>query len=113
MGKNKGGKRVGKSQGDNGKSSHRQHARNGDALELTSEDDVKRRNEEVGYCQAVGEEGSGTSSTKSLAGIKLRMWDFQQCDPKRCSGARLARRGIFVSTVLTEFTFDKHSPSVD
>jgi pre-rRNA-processing protein TSR3 len=30
-----------------------------------------------------------------LKGIKLRMWDFQQCDPKRCSGARLAKRGIF------------------
>jgi pre-rRNA-processing protein TSR3 len=23
------------------------------------------------------------------------MWDFAQCDPKRCTGARLARRGVF------------------
>ena len=30
-----------------------------------------------------------------LKGLQLRMWDFAQCDPKRCTGARLARRGIF------------------
>jgi len=27
--------------------------------------------------------------------LRLRMWDFAQCDPKRCTGARLARKGIF------------------
>ncbi|KAL9191008.1 hypothetical protein ACHAXT_000714 [Thalassiosira profunda] len=30
-----------------------------------------------------------------LKGLRLRMWDFAQCDPKRCTGARLARRGVF------------------
>ena len=30
-----------------------------------------------------------------LKGLQLRMWDFAQCDPKRCTGARLARRGVF------------------
>lgn len=30
-----------------------------------------------------------------LNGLQLRMWDFAQCDPKRCTGARLARRGVF------------------
>ena len=35
------------------------------------------------------------SSDYSLKGLRLRMWEFIQCDPKRCRGARLARRGIF------------------
>ena len=30
-----------------------------------------------------------------LMGLRLCMWDFEQCDPKRCTGARLASRGIF------------------
>ena len=28
------------------------------------------------------------------------MWDFLQCDPKRCTGARLTRRGIFQAMSL-------------
>jgi pre-rRNA-processing protein TSR3 len=39
---------------------------------------------------------------KALSGLKLRMWDFSQCDPKRCTGARLARRGIFKSMPLKQ-----------
>lgn len=33
-------------------------------------------------------------------GLRLRMWDFAQCDPKRCTGARLARRGILQTSKL-------------
>ena len=36
-----------------------------------------------------------TETLNPLKGLRLRMWDFTQCDPKRCTGARLARRGIF------------------
>ena len=95
MGKNKGVKSGGRPLG--GKSSHRQHARNGTTLEVgEDEEDVRRRNEEVlGYCHIVGGDGAPPLPINPLSGIKLRMWDFQQCDPKRCSGARLAKRGIF------------------
>lgn len=34
------------------------------------------------------------SSTSALRGLKIRMWDFEHCDPKRCTGARLVRRGL-------------------
>lgn len=35
------------------------------------------------------------SGDNPLKGLQLRMWDFAQCDPKRCTGARLERRGVF------------------
>jgi len=94
MVKNRGNKRSGKPQRDQGKGSHRQHMRNGgEGQDGDGDDDVKRRNEDLGFCHPVGQDG--VAPKNALAGIKLRMWDFQQCDPKRCSGARLARRGIF------------------
>jgi hypothetical protein len=36
-----------------------------------------------------------TPDDNPLKGLQLRMWDFAQCDPKRCTGARLERRGVF------------------
>ena len=100
MGKGKGGKRY-QQQQKNGKS-HRRHARN--AIAFETDDDVRRRNNQqhsnddiendndnehdVVLCRLCGD-------TNPLKGLKLRMWDFNQCDPKRCSGARLARKGVF------------------
>lgn len=87
MGKQKGGgKRGGKQQWSNGKNSHRQHVRHG--VEAATDEDVQLRNNQE-YCQDCGD------NKNPLKGLKLRMWDFAQCDPKRCSGARLARRGVF------------------
>lgn len=51
--------------------------------------------EEDLYCQEI-------EKNNPLSGLKLRMWDFNQCDPKRCTGARLARRGIFQSMPLKQ-----------
>lgn len=56
-------------------------------------------------CMPVGSDYDGESGQKKpnpLKGLQLRMWDFQQCDPKRCSGARLARRGIFRAMPLKQ-----------
>ena len=35
-------------------------------------------------------------------GVSLRMWDFAQCDPKRCTGQRLAKRGLMSSMPLKQ-----------
>ena len=95
MGKNKGGGRSNQRSG--GKVSHKKHVRKG-VVEDCHDDDVKRRNEELSsnvICGEVGVDGSVVLPTNPLKGLRLRMWDFAQCDPKRCTGARLARRGIF------------------
>ncbi|GMH83981.1 hypothetical protein TrVE_jg10232 [Triparma verrucosa] len=39
---------------------------------------------------------------RSKIDIPLRMWDFLQCDPKRCTGQRLARRGLMQAMALKQ-----------
>lgn len=56
--------------------------------------DVEARNNEV-YC-------SLDIPTNPLSGLKLRLWDFAQCDPKRCTGARLVKRNMFQSMPLKQ-----------
>eukprot|EP00551_Chaetoceros_affinis_P010202 CAMPEP_0203675794 /NCGR_PEP_ID=MMETSP0090-20130426/22181_1 /ASSEMBLY_ACC=CAM_ASM_001088 /TAXON_ID=426623 /ORGANISM="Chaetoceros affinis, Strain CCMP159" /LENGTH=375 /DNA_ID=CAMNT_0050542123 /DNA_START=25 /DNA_END=1149 /DNA_ORIENTATION=+ len=46
--------------------------------------------------------GRTVGKDNGLQGLRLRMWDFNQCDPKRCTGARLARRGILKSMPLRQ-----------
>jgi pre-rRNA-processing protein TSR3 len=53
------------------------------------------------FCQDIGTVFDG-GKINPLKGLRLRMWDFSQCDPKRCTGARLARRGIFQSMPLKQ-----------
>lgn len=56
------------------------------------------------YCRPIGTDFPGDTAVRAdpLKGLMLRMWDFQQCDPKRCSGARLARRGVFKKMPLKQ-----------
>lgn len=75
-------------------STHRQHARDG--VLTNTEADIERRNQEMEgeLCQEV--------SKNPLEGLQLRLWDFAQCDPKRCTGARLVKRGLFKSMPLKQ-----------
>jgi len=103
----------------NGKGSHRRHVKNALALE-DGDADVRRRNEEQdegqgeapddnqqaagnddddddGCDQAAGAliNAIEVASADPLQGLSLRMWDFAQCNPKICTGARLAKFGVF------------------
>eukprot|EP00518_Triparma_eleuthera_P012355 CAMPEP_0182470042 /NCGR_PEP_ID=MMETSP1319-20130603/18049_1 /TAXON_ID=172717 /ORGANISM="Bolidomonas pacifica, Strain RCC208" /LENGTH=173 /DNA_ID=CAMNT_0024670433 /DNA_START=169 /DNA_END=687 /DNA_ORIENTATION=+ len=44
---------------------------------------------------------SSVPASASL-GVALRMWDFAQCDPKRCTGQRLARKGLMSAMPLKQ-----------
>jgi pre-rRNA-processing protein TSR3 len=41
---------------------------------------------------------------RKLDGLQLRMWDFQQCDSKRCTGRKLSRLG-YVDTIRVGKSF--------
>jgi pre-rRNA-processing protein TSR3 len=96
--KHGGRKRGGGGGGGHRNSSHRNHVRKDMAhLEGTviHDDDVRRRNRELNDVCVEIDNCDDNNNSNALDGLKLRMWDFAQCDPKRCTGARLARKGIF------------------
>ena len=101
-----------------GQSSHhnqRRHERDAELL-ISRDRDVMERNNETTttsdiidgvdpllLCQPVAVHNNNENensplddpnSSNPLDGLVLRMWDFAQCDPKRCTGARLAKRGL-------------------
>jgi pre-rRNA-processing protein TSR3 len=54
------------------------------------------------FCQDADASNYESPGRIELKQLKLRMWDFEQCDPKRCTGARLAKRGFFQSMSLSQ-----------
>lgn len=65
---------------------------------FNDERDIKRRNgeyvddDESGlFCQSVA---ANDHSVNPLASLTLRLWDYQHCDPKRCTGMRLVQRNL-------------------
>jgi pre-rRNA-processing protein TSR3 len=103
--------------GNRNQSMHHRRRREADAAALEATDrDVMERNRPLhaaAICPEVGdsdfdpttatmrllqnedidEKEVALTQIERLQGLKLRMWDFAQCDPKRCTGARLAQRG--------------------
>jgi pre-rRNA-processing protein TSR3 len=51
----------------------------------------------VNYCHETNDASADETSRMHAVceGVQLRMWDFAQCDPKRCTGARLVQRKLF------------------
>lgn len=90
----KGGKRGGNKSGRSGVSS----ARTKGGVSTHQKSGPKYDIQENMYCRKVNDGGNGNP----FEGLSLRMWDFNQCDPKRCTGARLARRGVFQSMPLKQ-----------
>lgn len=56
-------------------------------------------------CSETDEDDQMVLSSKSS--VRLGMWDFGQCDPKRCSGRRLARLGV-----ISEFKLNYKFPGI-
>lgn len=84
-----------------GNQHHRNHRgrpsfrRNDDEDTGSTPEEIRRRNELLTCSEVSPTQQQQQSPSSSLHKLHLRMWDFSQCDPKRCSGARLAQRGIF------------------
>ena len=93
---------MGKSRGGGGKKKPNQFNKRLDEhpefAEASRDEDVIKRN----TFALEGDEGYCKPAVDPLEGLQLRMWDFAQCDPKRCTGARLAKRGKLVKMNLKQ-----------
>ena len=82
-------------QRNGGVSSHRKRQEESDLFDDQSthhpEDTVNDLRGTLSMCHEIKNDGVTSSSdgAMQLRQLKLRMWDFEQCDPKRCTGELL------------------------
>jgi len=95
-----------------------------DSSDLTEEDegDEKGSGEEDDDEEDDEEDDDEEEEEEQVTiGVPVGMWDFDHCDPKRCSGKKLERhrlmtslrvgsrfRGIVLSYVISSFSYDTH-----
>ncbi|KAI5957596.1 TSR3 [Candida theae] len=80
--------RSNKSRTSNGHKSKQHHIRKG------RQEVAFARPLTIGDTEDGSGSGSGTPQSKHKFPTKLAMWDFDHCDPKRCSGKKLERLGL-------------------
>lgn len=74
-----------------------------DGVEIGGEEEGMKREKEC----LEGEDGEEQFKVAEASGVRLGLWDFGQCDPKRCSGRRLARMGA-----VAEFKLNYRFPGI-
>lgn len=88
------GKKKGRSTGGKSHRSNQNHRSNNHRWD--------NQEETLPQCEPIHDDVDDDDNNNSpLAGLQLRLWDFRQCDPKRCTGARLVQRGHFTRMPLS------------
>lgn len=75
-----------------------------------AKDSYRQEDVDSSYSETCSDSGSDSDSDSHLpekSSVRLGMWDFGQCDPKRCSGRRLVRQ-----SVIAEFKLNYKFPGI-
>lgn len=74
---------------------NRREANRGSSRDLSGHDKVNQKVAHTGSRSQPGfDEEELSNDSEQYSGPRLSMWDFDHCDPKRCTGKKLAKLGI-------------------